>query len=205
MSIKELVITADNQQVLEGGRIGYGRDRYTCRGGGYESYQVRLSAAAAAWAEVGDILRWWRTGPSDMAYQACGGEIVKADGRRIQLKGSMDLGIDTGHPPHLGLKMQQVTKPVWEPIWETQRSLLRHEASGVLFVKKLTCPPLGGLTIAQAREELELFQLPEIPKGQQPHWRWEDPYQGCESWREGYFSVQHRIIKEVDSDRPEIL
>lgn len=111
--MQEIIVSADNQRLL-GERIGYGSQEFPGRGRSYETYQIRLSAKAAILVEVGDIIRFWDCGQSDWTYQECDGEIIKADGRRIQLQGSRDLGIDTGHPPHLGLKMSQRLELSWE-------------------------------------------------------------------------------------------
>lgn len=108
---KLILVTQDNQIRLEGDRIGYGNTWFHGRNKGWETYKVRLSANATKWVEIDDTIEWRDCGSSDGCHQGCGGEIIKHNSKaRIQLTGSRDLGIDTGHSPHLGLKMIQKWK-----------------------------------------------------------------------------------------------
>ena len=84
----------------ESGAIEIGERRFPCRGGNRLTYEVRLSASAADSLEEGDTLRWWDW-DSDCPTRLVNGEIRKKDGTTIPLEGTRDVGIDTGHPPHL--------------------------------------------------------------------------------------------------------
>jgi len=101
--MKNVIVTADNRQPFPSGGVAFGEQDFSCRGGSRRTYEVFLAASAVAYLAEGDEVRWWDRG-SDLPVISCAGEIVKPDGRRIQLVGCRDCGIDTGHPPNLRLK-----------------------------------------------------------------------------------------------------
>ena len=194
-----LIVTANNQVALEGGKVGYGSCTMSSRHGSYETYAVRLSSKAASMVELGDTLEYWR-GKSDWCIVDCGGQIIKADGRRIQLTGSADLGIDTGHPPHLGLKMIQAPKLCWEAIESI--NVIKHCETGELFNGFGKCYPSS---LEHARQSYESFVAPEVTLSANQKAEvtlYGNPMYGFQS---GWWRVYKKVIKLVYTDKPVIL
>ena len=108
-----LIVTTENQQQLEGGKVGYGSCTVWTKYGETSLYEIRLSAKAASMVSEGDTIEWWR-GQHDGPVQDCTGQIVKKNGQKIQLTGYADIGVGTGHPPYLGLKMEKAHRLVCE-------------------------------------------------------------------------------------------
>lgn len=197
-----LVVTAKNQVALEGGKVGYGSCNFFCRGGSYQTYAVRLSSKAASMVAEGDILEYWK-GRTDGCYCEAGGQIIKTDGRKIQLTGSADNGIDTGHPPHLGLKMVQVPKLCWEVV-DSYFSIdvIKHIETGEVFSSEYRCYPSS---IEHARKSYEPFVPPqvELSANQKAEFTWYgNPMYGFQS---GWWRRLKKVIKLVDTDKPVIL
>ena len=197
-----LIVTADNQVALEGGKVGYGTCTMGSRSGSYETYAVRLSSKAASLVEIGDTIEYWR-GKSDWCIQDAGGQIIKADGRKIQITGSADNGIDTGHPPHLGLKMIQAPKLCWEAIDSSfSINVIKHIETGEVFYSGGKCYPSS---IEHARKSYEAFYSPEIKltATQKAEFTWYgNPMYGFQS---GWWRSLKKVIKLVDTDKPVIL
>lgn len=193
-----LVVTADNQRLLDGGKVGYGTYTMSSRHGSYETYAVRLSSKAAAFVEIGDTIEYWK-GATDWCVVDCGGQIIKADGRRIQLTGSADNGIDTGHPPHLGLKMVQAPKLCWEAIESI--NVIQHCETGELFNGGRCYPS----SIEHARKSYEPFVAPEITLSANQKTEvtlYGNPMYGFQS---GWWRVYKKVIKMSSTDKPVIL
>lgn len=193
-----LIVTANNQTILEGGKVGYGSCTMGSRSGDYETYAVRLSSKAASLVELGDTLEYWK-GKTDWCIQDAGGQIIKSDGRKIQLTGSADLGIDTGHPPHLGLLMIQAPKLCWEVT--DSITVIQHCESGELF-KGGRCYPSN---ITHARKSYEAFVAPEIilSANQKAEIKvYGSPSYGFQS---AWWQVSKKVIKLVDTDKPVVL
>lgn len=193
-----LIVTADNQVTLEGGKIGYGTCTMGSRSGSYETYAVRLSSKAASLVEIGDTIEYWR-GATDWSSVECSGQIIKVDGRKIQLTGWGDNGIDTGHPPHLGLKMVQAPKLCWEAIESI--NVIQHCETGELFNGGRCYPS----SIEHARQSYELFVAPEITLSANQKAEvtlYGNPMYGFQS---GWWRVYKKVIKMSSTDKPVIL
>jgi hypothetical protein len=196
-------VTSSNVVELEGGRIGIGEQDFSCRAGSYKTYQVRLSQSAAKYLEEGDIIEVW-DGRSELPYVECGGQIIKSSGERIQLKGSRYVGIDTGHPPHLGLKMIQSPQLTWETLESI--TLLKHEETKFVFVKKGLCPALGDLTLEEAQNSFQVWE------GYKDHFtlnrneRCEVKYNDTTyyGWTQGYVWKQKKVVRLSDTNVVEI-
>ena len=194
-----LIVNANNQVALEGGKVGYGSCTMYCRGGSYETYAVRLSSKAAGFVEIGDTIEYWK-GATDWCVVDCNGQIIKADGRKIQLTGSADNGIDTGHPPHLGLEMIQAPKLCWEAT--ESLNVIQHCESGEVFLSGGRCYPSS---IEHARQSYEAFYSPEVKltATQKAEFTWYgNPMYGFQS---GWWRSLKKVIKLVDTDKPVIL
>jgi len=207
--MKTIILTERNCQYLGGGRVAFGQQDFSCRGGSYSTYEVRLSARAAEYLSNGDTLRWW-DGPSELPWVSCGGEILKRDGRRVQLTGSRDVGIDTGHPPHLGLKMKTRKGLVWD--WDSQGEsfCVAHSPWGMWY-KYSHCPPgiwgikthqefldwasdvqpFDGKTIVVSRVRRLCLVIKDAPD--------------VIGWRIGTLVPQVKLIGDVSTDEPIIL
>lgn len=208
--MRSLIVTAENRQPLEGGRIAFGQQNFSCRGGSYKAYEVRLSAKAAAYLENGDTLRWWDDS-SELPYIECGGEIIKPDGRRIQLRGGRDVGIDTGHPPHLTLRMKTKKAVTWK--WDanaerTSWSVVR--APWGTWYKFTHCPP-GMWGVKSHKEFMQWAFDAEVFDGKTQYLapnrrlnltvRPEDQ----QGWISGTLTPQVKVIGDVTTEEPEIL
>lgn len=194
-----LIVTADNQVALEGGKVGYGSCTMSSRHGSYETYAVRLSSKAVTLVELGDTLEYWK-GKTDWCIQDAGGQIIKSDGRKIQLTGSADLGIDTGHPPHLGLLMVQAPTLCWEAT--ESLNVIQHCESGEVFLSGGRCYPSS---IEHARQSYEAFYAPEVKLStkQKAEFTWYgNPMYGFQS---GWWRVCKKVIKLGNTDKPVIL
>jgi len=102
-----------------------GKCSFGSRNGDYETYAVRLSKSAFAMLEYGDILTFG-TGKCEWCVCDATGEILKPDGTRIKLTGTADIGIDTGHPPHLKLEYVQTWKLQWDTCpYEYEKTLAK--------------------------------------------------------------------------------
>jgi hypothetical protein len=207
--MRNLIVTKENRQPLEGGRVSFGEQYFSCRGGSYRTYEVRLSAKAAAYLEDGDELRWW-DGPSELPYIACGGEIIKADGRRIQLRGSRDVGIDTGHPPRLTLKMRSRRGVTWEWDGKGGRSYQAVKAPWGTWYKFDHCPP--GIWGVKSHEEFmtwatnaQVFdgKTEYISSNRRLHLVTRPKDQ--EGWISGSLTPQIKVIGDIATDEPLIL
>jgi hypothetical protein len=207
--MKSITVTAENRQPLQGGRVAFGRQNFSCRGGSYETYEVRLSAKAAALLEGGDELRWGDWGANELPYIRCRGEIIKSDGRRVQLHGSRDVGIDTGHPPHMGLVMQTRKGVTWEydfdgQSWQVAKApwgtwyRFHHCPPGIWGVKShdemigfaSECEVFDGQTqVLSNNKRLKLASLPVDQQG----------------WISGTLTPQVKTIGDVKTDIPLIL
>jgi hypothetical protein len=106
LMMNKLIVSFENCRQAEDGAVALGERLFQGRGGSYLTYQVKLSASAAQLLEEGDVIRWWDKGGNDLPSVSCGGEIAKPNGSCIQLRGGRDVGIDSGHPPHLTLAMK---------------------------------------------------------------------------------------------------
>lgn len=135
-----ITVTENNRQDLGKGRVAFGRQQMGCRGGSYETYQVRLSGMAAKLVENGDQIHWWDCG-SDLPTIWQGGEIVKPDGKRIHLHGSRDVGIDTGHPPRMRATRKTIKGVAWE--WDSRGGISYSvtRAPWGTWYKFTYCPP----------------------------------------------------------------
>lgn len=177
---------------------------YLGSGKGSYDYQVRLSPKAANLCQPGDQIRVWDAGQSEFAYVPCEGEIIKPSGWRIQLRGSRDIGIHTGHPPHMSLKMQQTLKVCWE-YERTARAFVRHKSSGREYKYKTDglSPCLGDLSL----EWLEKHGSPVDPLPPLPPGRSYRAYVLTDygDWEEIRIVVDRKIITMTDTDRVEIL
>ena len=107
-----LIVTKE-QELLEGGKVGYGSCIVWTKYGEMKMYEIRLSAKAASMVSEGDTIEWGR-GQSYGPVQDCTGQIIKKNGQKIQLTGYADIGVGTGHPPYLGLKMEKTHRLVEE-------------------------------------------------------------------------------------------
>lgn len=101
-----IIVNPENSRINEGS-LEIGRISFPGRQAKGETFQVKLKKAVVPFVEVGDVLTYGDTGASEWTYQECYGILAKKDGRKVHLTGSRDLGIDTGHPPVLGLKYEQ--------------------------------------------------------------------------------------------------
>jgi hypothetical protein len=191
------VVTAINQTPLEGGKVGYGKVTMSSRHGSYETYAVRLSGKTASMVEIGDTLEYWR-GKSDWCVVECGGQIIKSDGKKIQLTGSADIGIDTGHPPHLGLKMIQAPKMEWEVVdYSSILDVIVYLPTGEVFYQDGMCFPSS---IEEARVRRNKFVEPEINFPYKGEYTWRgNPLYGFQS---GYFCTLKKVIRLRDTDIP---
>lgn len=207
--MKSLVV-ACNRLPLTGGRVAFGEQDFSCRGGSYRTYEVRLSARAAQYLEDNDELRWW-DGPSELPYISCGGEIVKSDGRRFQLKGSRDVGIDTGHPPQLTLKMKTRKGVTWE--WDgtaerTSWSVVR--APWGTWYRFTDCPP--GLWGVKSHEQfmrwaanVEVFSGETEYLSSNKRLKLTVRPEDQQGWVSGSLTPQVKKIGDVPTDEPLIL
>ncbi len=105
--MQTIIVNPENSRVNEKGSLEIGRISFPGRQAKGETFQVKLKKAVVPFVGMGDILIYGDTGASEWTYQECYGILAKEDGRKIHLTGSRDLGIDTGHPPVLGLKYEQ--------------------------------------------------------------------------------------------------
>lgn len=138
-----ITVTSKNCRRLESGRVAIGARQFSGRGGSYETYEIRLSAKAAAYLGEGDTVDWWDC-DNVLPCIRCKGEIIKPDGRRIQLNGCRDVGIDTGHPPHMGLTMKTRTGVVWSP--DGYSAQIYRAPWGTWYRCDSTPPGLWGVT-----------------------------------------------------------
>ena len=198
-----LIVTAHNQELLEGGKVGYGTSTVWTRYGASTTYEVRLSAKAASMVEDGDTIEWWR-GQNYGPVQDCAGQIIKPDNRRIQLTGSADLGIHTGHPPHLGLKMKQACKLVWEYDSKLGYSqlLVEHLPTKERFVLDGKCFPS---TIEEARTKYTSFKVPKLNLGKNQMYVFKSIGKPLYEFQQLHCSVVKKTIALVDTDQPVIL
>lgn len=109
--MNSLIVTAETPRSAEKGMIELGEKTVSRRGKNYRTYEVRLSSTAAKIVENGDVINWWDSS-SDLPCIELEGEIIKKN-KRYQLKGYRDVGIDSGHPPHLSLKMKTRKEITW--------------------------------------------------------------------------------------------
>ena len=65
-----LIVTTENQQQLEGGKVGYGSCTVWTKYGETSLYEIRLSAKAASMVSEGDTIEWGR-GQSYGPVQDC--------------------------------------------------------------------------------------------------------------------------------------
>ena len=196
-----LIVTAENSRVLDGGKVGYGTCTMGSRSGNYETYAVRLSSKAASLVKIGDTLEYWK-GKTDWCIQDAGGQIIKSDGRRIQLTGSADLGIDTGHPPHLGLLMIEAPKLCWESDPYTTLHIIQHCESGEVFLSGGRCYPSN---LEHARQSYEAFIAPEVELTANQKAEvtlYGNPMYGFQS---GWWQVCKKVIKMRPTDKVVIL
>ena len=210
--MKSIIVAADNFEIVHGGRMTLGRQEFGCRGGSYETYQVRLSASASAHVEVGDTINFW-DGRSELPSIDCGGEIVKADGSRIQLDGCRDVGIDTGHPTHLGLKMQTRKGLTWE--WDFDGVIPRAPSHVVrapwgTWYRFDHCPP--GIWGVESHEQMlefatncEVFDGKTQPLSKTQRLRLTVGNEDNMGWIHGSLTPEVKCVGEVSTDKPLIL
>ena len=200
----EILVT--NEKPLSDGTRPFGSCVFGSRHGDYETYEVLLSAKASEHVSPGDTLKWWR-GTSEGCYVDCFGEIIKAkDGSRIQLRGGMDIGIDTGHPPHLTLKYNEVWKPQWvRRDYDAKWKIIRHDESGrIWFEPKHLNSSYGDLNPDDLKDAtpLDYEMLPPLNEGERYG---EHYYLNCYGWSSGWVETQVRRVVKTKTDQPEIL
>lgn len=197
--MSSLIVTADNSRVLDGNKVGYGTCTMSSRHGNYETYAVRLSSKAASMVELGDTIEFHR-GATDWCSVDCSGQIIKSDGRRIQLTGSADNGIDTGHPPNLGVLMVEAPKLCWEATESI--NVIQHCESGELFLSGGRCYPSS---LEHAKQSYEAFVAPEVKLSATQKAEvtlYGNPMYGFQS---GWWRVYKKVIKMRSTDKPVIL
>jgi hypothetical protein len=205
-----IVLTADNHEFTENGALVIGESTMGSRRGVIRTYAARLGAKSASHLDPqpGDSISWHRC---DGDLPCCGlkGEFVKADGRRFQLAGTEDVGIDTGHPPCLGLKYVQKWGVEWGYVNYAEIRIVLHCASGRVFAD-IPGIALGDLSLSRLdRGEVDLDRLPELPLGERWRISWEeDPSSFFEhryGWRRGCVHRERKVIKKIDTDQPLVL
>lgn len=198
--MSSLVVTVENTTVLEGGKVGYGSTNFSCRGGSYQTYAVRLSAKAASLVELGDTIEYWR-GKTDWCTVECSGQIIKANGKKIQLYGYADNGIDTGHSPHLGLKMIQAPKLAWEPESSLSINVIQFHGTGEVFLSEGRCFPSS---IEHARSSYKTFVAPiELAANQKAELTlYGNPMYGFQS---GWWRLLKKVVRMRDTDKVLVL
>lgn len=197
--MKEILVTG-TEQPLSDGRVPFGSCMFGSRHGDYETYEVLLSAKASEHVSPGDTLKWWR-GASEWCYVDCFGEIIKADGSRIQLRGGMDIGIDTGHPPHLILKYKEVWQPQWvRRDYDAKWDIIRHDESGQIWFKpKRLHFGYGDLKLKhlEGATPLDYKKLPPLNEGERYG---EHYYYHCYGWSSGWVETQVRRVVKTKTD-----
>jgi len=207
------IIYSEETQIfhLEGGRMGLGKIFFPGRQSRGETYQVRLSPRASAMLALGDKLEWWDTDSSCLPAIDCAGTITKLDGRVYHLIGSRDAGIDTGHPPHLGLRMVQE----WKVCWEADADGFKHHKVayspwGVWYrYDSYRFPPLEGIhsheqMLMKGAEAFSGDELIYLDNGSR--YRLDIKYHGNPSqgwkWQTGWLWKEKKVIKMCDTETP---
>jgi len=208
--MKSIVVSSENRQPLEGGRVAFGQQQVSCRSGICETYEVRLSANAAALLENGDELQWWDEA-SDLPTILCKGEIAKLDGRRIQLRGSRDVGIDTGHPPQLTLDMKTRKGVTWQ--WDSsaeRTSWSVARAPWGTWYKFTHCP--SGMWGVKSHEEFmswatdaEVFDGKTQNLSKNRRLKLTVHPEDKQGWISGSLTPQVKTVGDIKTDAPLIL
>lgn len=212
MNMKTITVTSKTFRKSFPDGIGIGEQNFSRRGGSYQTYQVFLATEAASYLEDEDRIRWWDRGTDCLPVIPCAGEIVKPDGRRVQLVGNRDCGIDTGHPPHLKLKTKTVKGLVWETDWQSATPVRKvfHAPWGAWYTcESLTPPGLWGITshdefVKWASDVREFDgKSIELPDRRRLFLQLEKP--DARGWTCGLLVPQKQAIGDIPTNEPEIL
>jgi hypothetical protein len=201
----ELIVTPESREASPSGGTCFGTSRMSGRGRSYETYGVYLSAKAAALVEDGDTLSWGDYGRSDWTYQGSCGRIKKPSGQNICLIGSRDLGIDTGHPPHLRLEYEQTWKIEWEPTIQSHPGfVIQYKTTEEMFLIKQLERLYEAKTVESAVSQWGAtpFDLSMLPKLVAPL-KWVPQTRGTESdeWYAPLVFTQSKpVLRRADSD-----
>lgn len=198
----EIVIGRENMRITTEGAAEVGSQEWRGRRGSFQTYEVRLRPAVVrvAYPEPGDTVRYHRL-DGDLPCYLVGGELQKSDGRRFQLIGSADVGIDTGHPPNLGLQYVQVWCCAWEDAFSHHFPIVRELSSGKIF-HCLRERSLGDLSRADLGEELDLATFPPLPLGERWEIVWDEKIPYGSSTMEDHYGFHvgkvRRQVKRID-------
>jgi hypothetical protein len=155
---------------------------------------------------IGDTIIFHK-GASDGCAVDCYGEILKQSGEVFSLLGDADNGIDTGHPPHMYLKMIQKWERGFSWVSDPREVnvLVHRESQRAFFMdRRKMRPAFGDLSPERASEFATEFtgEVPLPPLEGKLAWRKNILSENSYGWDELRYTVVKPTIQKVNTDRP---